>query len=211
MNKRNATTDKYQKLYASLRFERSGLFKFIQETYHPSQVLYPGCSIHLTPAFYFPHVIFVDHDPAAMEFFSDQQTVRELVDRQRQYRRSPYIQFIYQDFTQPLPLLPNQFDLLLGLFVRGAGTACLPYLQAGGLYLTNNHQGDARDAFQDSRLSLVAVVQTRRGKYQPVEFNPDEPFQAGRQARRSKRYLRQTGSGDEYIENESYYVFRRVK
>ncbi len=208
---RTTHSDPFDKLYTSLRFEREGLFEFIQDTYHPTEVLYPGCAVHLTPAFYFPYVVFVDQDAAAQAFFAEHEGIRALVMRRRTYRRSPFVQFIFQDFTQPLPLPPNQFDLLLGLFVRGVARACLPHLRLSGLYLSNNHQGDAEEALQDERLSLLAVLQRRQGKYRAVEYDPARPFQVSRGASRAKRYLRNTGHGVEYLEQENYYLFKRVK
>lgn len=210
MKNSQSTLHKYQKSYADLRFERDGLFNFIQENYHPQEVLYPGCSVHITPAFFFPYVIFVDQDPAALDFFSDRDNILELVKRRRTYRRSPYVQFIYQDFTQPLPLPQNQFDLLLALFTRGVSKACRIYLKKGGLYLTNNHQQDVVEAFRDNEFTLIAVVQEHQGKYQFSDIDLSEPFKVSSHTRQSKRYLRQTSGGVEYIENESYYIFRRV-
>ncbi len=211
MNNSTVILARYQQAYADLGFERSGLFKFILQQYHPQQVLYPGCSIHLTPAFYFPHVIFVDQDPQAMDFFSNQEMVSGLVRRRRIYRRMPYFQFLFQDFTQPLPLLENQFDLLLALYTGGVSPACKSYLNKGGYYLTNNHQDDALTAFQDDALALIAVVREHQGKYRCVDFDPRQPFKDEKRASQSKRYLRQTSRGIEYIENERYYIFRRVK
>jgi hypothetical protein len=111
-----AITDRYQTQYVDLRFERSGLFELIQERFHPREFLYPGCSVHITPAFYFPHVVFVDQDPVAAAFFSDCESLVALVTRQRHYPRSPYIRFIAQDYTAPLPIRRGQFDLLLAPF-----------------------------------------------------------------------------------------------
>ena len=211
MNDSKAILARYQQAYADISFERGGLFKFILQQYHPQEALYPGCSIHLTPAFYFPHVIFIDQDPQAMHFFSNQETVNDLVNRRRVYRRRPHIQFIFQDFTRPLPLIENQFDLLLALYTHGVAQACKSYLKMGGYYLSNNHQHDAEEAFQDDALALSAVVQKHQGKYRGVDFDPLHPFEVSKRASQSKRYLRQTSQGVEYIENESYYIFRRVK
>ena len=211
MNDSKTILARYQQVYVDLDFERGGLFKLIQQQYHPQQVLYPGCSIHLTPAFYFPHVIFVDQDPKANDFFSNQELVYDLVSRRRVYQRRPYIQFIFQDFTQPLPLLDNQFDLLLALFTGGVSQACKSYLKLGGHYITNNHQDDALTAFQDDDLALVAVAQEHQGKYRCVDFDPRQPFKVEKNISQSKRYLRQTSQGVEYIEKESYYIFRRDK
>ncbi len=211
MSSSKATIDKYQRLYVDLRFERGGLFELIQEKYHPTEVLYPGCSIHITPAFFFPYVVFIDQDPAAMTFFSTHELVLDLVRRHRKYRRSPYIRFISQDFTKPLPVPKNQFDLILALYAGGVSKACRSYLKIGGLLLTNNHQNDAVEATQDNELVLIAIVQKRQGKYRLIDKERGESLKIRNQTSQSKRYLRQTDSGVEYIENESYYIFKRTR
>ncbi len=211
MNDSKAIADRYQKQYVDLRFERGGLFELIQERYQPEEVLYPGCSIHITPAFFFPHVVFVDQDPAATEFFSSHEMVLALVKRHRSYRRAPHIQFISQDFTRPLPVPEDQFDLLLALFAGGVSKACRPYLKMGGLLLTNNHQNDAVEAARDDELALIATIERRQGKYRLVEKESDEILNSSGHAGRSKRYLRKTNGGVEYIENERYYLFKRTR
>ena len=199
----------YQKQYADLRFERANLFKLIQEKYHPTEVLYPGCSIHITPAFYFPHVIFVDKSPEAVKFFANQKSVYELIARRRAYKRKPYFRFIAQDFTQPLQTPEKQFDLVMAIFTGGVTRACKRYLKTGGLLLTNNHQNDALEAAQESDLSLIADIQFRRGRYQLTENNSSSPIKINSQRSLTKNYLRQTSNGVEYIENEIYYLFKR--
>jgi len=206
-----ATLGKYQKLYADLRFERSDLFELIQAQYHPMEVLYPGCSIHITPAFFFPHVVFIDKHRDALEFFSDHELILDFIRRHRKYRRTPHIQFISQDFTKPLPLRKKQFDLVLALFTGGVSQACKAYLKMGGLILTNNHQNEALEATQDNELSLIAFIQKRQGKYRLTDIESGQSLKIKSQTSRSKHYLRQTTSGVEYIENESYYVFKRIR
>ena len=211
MNKSKTTVDEYQKIYAALRFERSGLFELILEKYHPTEVLYPGCSSHITPAFFFPHVVFVDQNPEAMAFFSDHENILDLVMRQRRYRRKPYIQFIFQDFCKPLAVRKDQFDLVLALFTGGVARACKAYLKPGGLLLTNNHHDDAVEAAQDDELALTGMVEMRNGKYRLMNREAGEELTVMSQASRSKRYLRQTSRGAEYIENECYYIFKKSR
>lgn len=212
MNQNNTTIASYQKTYVAPKFERGALFAFMQKRYPLREVLYPGCSVHITPAYYFPHVVFVDQSPTAAEFFSDQETLLELIGRHRRYPRSPYIRFIAQDFTTPLPVARNQYDLLLALFTGGVSQACQGYLKIGGYVLTNNHQNDAIAAARDQELSLVGSIRKSGKQYQFVEREKTEGLLRSRQDhRRSKRYLRQTSSGVEYIENEVYYLFKKVR
>lgn len=197
----------YRKIYDDLRFERSGLFALLQEEFHPGQVLYPGCSVHLTPAFYFPHVVFVDRAPATRDFFSAREALLDLVNRRKIYRRTSHLEFIQQDFTLPLPFAPGQFDLVLALWTGGVAKACSNYLKVGGLLLTNNHKNDAVEASLDDGLALLAVIQQRQGKYQRLAPHPPSP--SGRGNRLAKCYLRHTGREIEYVEDECYYLFQR--
>jgi len=90
--KNDSTIDLYRKYYGDFEFERVGLFKFISENYACGEVLYPGCFIHITPSFYFPHVVYVDKDPVAVDFFTNQVDILQFVNRKKKYKRSAYIQ-----------------------------------------------------------------------------------------------------------------------
>lgn len=211
MQNSTAPIEQYQKMYVDLDMERRGLFALIREKYQPKEVLYPGCSIHITPAFYFPHMVFVDHSPTAKTFFANLDTLHEFVSRHRNYRRTPFLQFIAQDFTQPLPVRKNQFDLLLALFAGGITQACKAYLRVGGLLLTNNHQNDAADAIRDQELAPVAIIEHQQDRYRLTYPRPGQTLELKGQASRPKRYLRPRSTGVEYIENERYYLFERTR
>jgi hypothetical protein len=196
----------YQNYYAKLNFERAGLFEAMRDSYQCRDVLYPGCSVHITPSLYFPHVVYVDQSQAAAEFFANEASLLEYLSRHKHYKPSAYVRFIQQDYSQPLPLREGTFDLLLSLFAGGIARSCVQYLKPGGLLLTNNHQGDAVDANQE--LYLKAIVRFQKGKY-AIQEDPNKgklPAQ-----KRNSNDLRQANQGIEYIENELYYVFERVR
>jgi hypothetical protein len=211
MSKGTPKADPYQANYVDLGFERLGLFDLLARLYHPVQVLYPGCSTHLTPAFFFPYVVFVDRDPTAEAFFSDQAAILDLVKRKKRYRRAPYIQFFCQDFTQPLPLPPNQFDLLLALFTGGVAKACKAHLKSGGWLLTNNHHQDASDTAQDPGYRLSTIITMRQGKYQAREAEAGDLLELAKESGGTMRYLRQTSAGILYIESVTYYLFTKAR
>ena len=190
MSTKNTTIEWYKKQYVSTLFERAGLFKFILEEYHPQEVLYPGCAIHVTPAYFFPHVVFVDQDSETSTFFSNQETIRDWINRHKKYQRSTYIRFINQDFSKPLPVRQCEFDLLIALYTGGVFKACTTYLKVGGVLLTNNHQNDAVEAAQDDGLSLIAIVRMRGGKYQYVDAKPVLYMKSKSHENRPKRYLK---------------------
>jgi hypothetical protein len=211
MSNSNATIERFQKQYVATHFERADLFKFILEEYHPREVLYPGCAIHITPAYFFPHIVFVDQDSEASKFFSNQEAILDWVNRHKKYQRSSYIQFINQDFTKPLPVRNGEFDLLLALYTGSVSKACTTYLKVGGVLLTNNHQNDAVEAAQEDELSLIAIVRMRGGKYQYLDAKPGQYLRRKSQESRPKRYLKRISNGVKYVENESYYIFKKVR
>ncbi|HEX2998135.1 MAG TPA: hypothetical protein VHP14_25145 [Anaerolineales bacterium] len=199
----------YKTQYADLHFERAGLFKVLHEKYHSRNVLYPGCSVHITPSLYFPHVVYVDQSEAARQFFADEKLLLEFVNRHKQYKPSAHIRFILGDYSESLPLMEGKFDLLLSLFAGGIAKACAKYLRPGGLLLTNNHQGDARQAASDPGLRLRAVIQFQKGSYSVQE---DDLGKVKIPAQKpDNRYLRRVSQGAEYIESEIYYVFERFQ
>jgi len=201
--------DLYQKHYVDMQFERAELFEAIKEKFGGSQALYPGSSVHITPSFFFPHVVYVDQHPTAQQFFADIEPILDYINRHKRYKRSAYIRFIAQDYFRPLPLQEAEFDLLICLYAGGASLACKNYLRAGGILLTNNHHDDAVEATRTDEFQLIAVVQYRNGKYRFVEDSLNPSLISSGKAAKSKRYLRQTNQGVAYIENEDYYIFRK--
>ena len=155
MGRVKRSLSQYHKIYVEPLFERSGLFAFLNQNCQIREVLYPGCGIHITPAFFFPHLVFVDQSEEAIKFFAKEGEIVQEIQRRKTYRRSPYIQFITQDYTKKLPMRENQFDLLLSLFAGKISENCTAYLKQGGFLLTNNHHGDAVDASKNTALTFL--------------------------------------------------------
>ena len=93
-----------------------------------------------------------------MQFFADEQDVLDYVRGRKHYKQQPYIRFIEQDYTTPLPLRENSYDLLIALYATGAAEACHAYLKSGGLLLSNNHHDDAGQALRSGDYDLVAAM-----------------------------------------------------
>lgn len=189
--------DSYNLLYKAMDFERLGLFRLVVETYRCREVLYPGSSVHVTPSFVFPHVVYVDKSAEAKRFFAAHEKVLDFVTRNREYKRKPFIQFLYQDYSESLPLRAESFDLLLSLFAGNITEFCATYLRMGGLLLTNRHEEAV------SNFKLIAVIRCEGGKYQIVS-EADIPAKEA-----VKRYLRQSHRGLEYAENTSYLILEK--
>jgi hypothetical protein len=198
----------YETQYIELGFERAGLFKSIRDQFPCREVLYPGCSAHITPSLYFPHVVFVDKSETAAQFFADEKHLLDFVKRHKHYRQSAYIRFIHQDYSQSLPLRKGSFDLLLALFAEGIARSCAQYLKPGGVLLTNNHQGGAVDAFNDRKFELIGKVHFQKGGYRISEASNGITLPAHR---RNNNFLKQVNESVQYVENEIYYVFERSR
>ncbi len=205
---RSNVWEQYQKYYVAFQFERAGLFKLIQEHFSCVEVLYPGCSYHITPSFYFPHLVYVDQSHAAATFFADHAAVLEVINRHKTYKRSPFIQFIGQNYGEPLPLKQESFDLLLALYAGAIVQPCTPYLKRGGLLLTNNHQADAQHAAAHPDLTFVAAIEYRAGAY-ILNTTPQASFNTGRGRKSKPRAMEQTSRGLLYRESATYYLFQR--
>jgi hypothetical protein len=110
----------------------------------------------ITPSFFFPHVVYVDNDPAAETFFSGTGDLLEFINRNKTFARSVYLSFLCLDYTEPLLFPENSFALLLSLYAPGVALTCRPYLASGGYLLTNHHQDDAGQVAQ-AGYTLIAV------------------------------------------------------
>lgn len=196
--------DLYQKYYAVLQFERSGLFGLIRDVYHCNQVLYPGSFVHITPSLYFPHVVYVDRHPEAQRFFADVESVARFVERNKHYRQSAYLRFIDQDFTTPLPLLDETFDLLISIFADGVIAACKRYIRPGGLALSNR-----RLEAKEGDFELLSVIRFQGGKYRLIEG--EQALQIAKKSRKQSNSndLRQGERGLEYAENQTYCLLSK--
>lgn len=164
-------------------------------------VLYPGSSIHVTPSFFFQHVVYVDRSELSRTFFAQPRAVLELVSAQKRYKQRPFVRFVDQDFTGELPVPDESFDVLLSLYAGGISRACARYLKLGGLLFTNDHHGDARDAAQIPGIELQAVFHDRRGKIHVEEGDV-------------AAYLVPTGSEravPRTAAKADYYLFRRAR
>lgn len=208
--KKAGIADPYDRFYTSMNFERSGLFEAIKDKYGCSSVLYPGCSIHITPSFYFQHVVYVDVSEAAREYFRDLDNIQNIVKGSKKYKQPAFIQFLNQDYTQPLPIRENNYDLLLAIYAPGITKACKKYVKPGGIIVTNNHLGDALDAIEDSSLVPEALIRKKGKKYMIEEAARDKFMEALKRSTASTKGMRSTNTGMEYVDSESYYVFRKL-
>ncbi len=203
-------TDSYNRFYSALNFERAGLFELIKAEYGCNTVLYPGCSIHITPSFYFQHVVYVDISELAKEFFQDDQNILSIINSNKKYKQSAYIQFIHSDYTKKLSVRENNFDLLLSIYAGGITESCKKYIKPGGIIVSNNHHNDAQQALKDSSFRLEALIRRKGKKYHMENGTGEEMFKVLQEHSMPLRYMKNSSSGMKYVDNEYYFVFRKI-
>lgn len=200
----------YIKYYVDLNFDRAGLFELIKEKYECNTILYPGCSIHITPSFFFQHGVYIDISDNAKKFFSNTKEIISFVNSNKKYKQSAYIQFLNNDYTSQLPIRENNYDLLIALFAGGITLSCKKYVKVGGIILTNNHHGDALEALKDSSLFLDTVITKKGKKYEVNEKIKREDLAGFLKSAKSKKDMRNSNGGIKYIDNDLYLVFKRI-
>lgn len=203
-------TGSYNRFYSALNFDRAGLFELIKDEYGCSTVLYPGCSIHITPSFYFQHVVYVDISETAKEFFQDNQNILSIVDSNKKYKQSAYIQFIHNDYTKELPVRENNYDLLLSIYAGGITKSCKKYIKPGGIIVSNNHHKDAQQALGDSSVRLEALIRRKGNKYRIENGIGEKMLKALQEHSMPLKNMKNSSSGMEYVDNEYYFVFRKT-
>ncbi|NLT96305.1 MAG: class I SAM-dependent methyltransferase [Clostridia bacterium] len=207
--KHDGISGSYHRFYSALNFDRSGLFRLIKEEYGCDTVLYPGCSIHITPSFYFQHVVYIDISEKAKEFFQDKQNVQSFVNSNKKYKQSAYIQFIHGDYTKELPLREKNYNLLLSIYAGDIIKSCNKNIKPGGIIVSNNHHNDAQDALENSAVRLEALIR-RKGKiYQIENLTSEKILKKLKEHGKPQKSMRNSSSGLEYVDNEYYFVFRK--
>jgi hypothetical protein len=205
--KRSPDLELYQKYVVDMKMERTGLFDAVNRCYHPQTVLYPGCFVHITPSFYFPHVVYVDRNPDAQKFFYQEQGVLDIIASRCCYHRSPFMRFIAQDYMQPIPIMENSFDLLIALYAPKISTTCKQYLKPNGILLTNNRPDD--DAAHDPELQLIAVIHRKGSQYNICEEELDKYF-VPKPALTTRAHHTYGSQEKRYTHNADYYLFKRI-
>ena len=161
-------------------------------------VVYPGCSIHVTPSMYFRHVTYVDRSDRSAQFFTDEPGVAKVIADRSHHSKAPHVQFIHQDFTEPLPVREASFCLPLALYTPGVARATARYLRVGGLLVMDNHRVEAADAMRERNLNLIGSGRTGRIAVDLVSEAPDTP------PVETESPQNRSGAPD-------YYVFERIR
>ncbi|WP_445475441.1 hypothetical protein ACT9XH_01460 [Methanococcoides methylutens] len=200
----------YKQSYVDNNFERADLFKSLKKRFSINSALYPGSFVHITPSFFFPEVVYVDSDPRAKKFFEQTGPVADLVSKKKTYDTDAVFRIISSDYSKPLDIAENTFDLLISQYAGFVSQACKRYLRTGGILLANNSHGDAGMAFLDHDYEFIAVVYVKGGSYHITDRNLGSYFIPKKKIQVTKEYLEEIGKGIGYTKTANSYIFRRV-
>ncbi|MEN7547131.1 hypothetical protein AAG747_04385 [Rapidithrix thailandica] len=208
MKKMSDRIDLYNRYYTERNFDRAEVFLALREKYQIQDVLYPGSFVHITPAFIFPHVVFVDNDKNAKRFFNNLDQVKRIIEAKKDYTEEPTIEFLGQNYQAPLPLAENKIDLLISHYAGIISQPCKQYLRVGGLLLVNNSHADAGVAYLDKDYALIATIDPNR-KSSILETNLHQYFIPQKQPV-SINDLIISGKGIGYTKTADLYLFQRI-
>ena len=198
----------YQHYHAGRNDERLELFDVVQAEFGAESFLYPGCFVHVTPAFVMPNATFVDTDKRARTFFSDPHTL-SFVEESKRYRQQAKLQFLPRNYSEELPI-HRGYDLLISQYAGFVSESCKRYLRKGGVLLSNNSHGDASLASIDKDFRLVAVIQRREEHFWISTTQLDEYFVPAKQMEVTRELLHSTKRGIGYKRSAANYVFEKL-
>lgn len=174
--KENPVPVLYQKHFVEKQDERKQLFMKLAQKYHPAKGLYPGSFVHITPSFYIHDMTYVDMDARLPGFFRDEQLQRFL-EQQKQYPETPLAAWYQADFTKPLPLEAETYDMLFSFYAGFISRQCKTYLKPNGILVCNNSHGDASLAAVDPDYTLRGVIRRNGDAFSLSEQQLQEFFQ----------------------------------
>lgn len=191
--------------------DRSGLFAAVAKAWHPTRALYPGSYLDLSPSTAIPSVTYVDTDRRAARYFADAALVAAELAGHTLPGAGTEVAFLHLDYTDPLPLSPASFDLLISLFAGPVWEHCRHHLSPGGCLLANTSHGDASLAALDPTLRLAAAVHQRGGRYRLDTKDLDSYLVPRRPEAADPETIRREGRGVAYTRTAFAYVFEAVE
>lgn len=207
------SADLYATYHIDRDDERAKLFAVVAGEYHPSNGLYPGCFVHVTPSFYVERMVYVDSDLRAERFFDSGEAL-QLVAQRKEYQGNAEITFYRQDYTKPLKLQEGTIDLLISQYAGFISEHCKRYLRSGGILIANNSHGDAGLAACDPDFELAGVIHRRGERFRLSHDELSEYFipksnRLPTDRDELRKYIKELGRGIGYTKTATDYLFRR--
>jgi hypothetical protein len=192
------------------RGDRHRLFSAVARSVDAATVLYPGSWCDVAASFVWPSVTYVDLDRRAGRFFDDVDGVRQIIAGQDGSPAEPQLRFLHADYTEPLPVELESFDLLVSLYAGPVSRHCTEYLRVGGTLLANPSHGDVALASIDSRYELVGVVRSTSADHRVSIDDLASYLVPKRSVEVTVDLIERTHRGVAYTRSPFAYLFRRV-
>lgn len=189
--------------------DRWRLFSAVARAVDATTVLYPGSYVDIAPSFVFESVTYLDMDKRTQRFFADVDGVREIITA-HDGPSDPEVSFIHADYTDPLDLPEQHFDLLVSLYAGFISAHCTEHLKVGGTLLVNPSHGDAAMASIDPRYELSGVVISRNGDYHGDTRDLSAHLIPKKPQTITVASLRASNRGVGYTKSAFAYLFTRV-
>lgn len=208
----NKNIQLYNKYHLDRDYESLGLFIALAEKYQISNVMYPGCFVHITPSFIFPRVVYVDNYRNTDKFYNDPE-VQKYVNKRKTYKQNAEVVFYKSDYNKKIPEKEKSFDLLISQYAGFISQPCKKYLKRGGIFVTNNSHGDASMAHLDKDFEFVGVYNRKTDKKFTIsDKNLKSYFIPKKKGINiSKAYLEKIQRGIGYTKTPSGYIFKKIK
>jgi len=189
--------------------DRKRLFTAVHDAGCGPTVLYPGSYVDIAASMTFPSVTYVDTDRRAARFFTDTDTISDIIVSEG---GSPIaeVAFIHGDYTTELDLDHESFDLLVSLYSGFVSEACTDYLRVGGVLLVAPSHGDTAMASIDPRYTLSGVVLSRSGGYRVHTDSLNSYLQPMREMTITSEMLHVRRRGIPYTRSAFAYLFSRT-
>lgn len=196
---------KEYKDYAFKIGDRKTLYKAVAKKYDIRNAIYPGSYIDIAPSLVIPKVTYIDSFKGAVKFFKHMEIIKEYIEQNKEYSDSCEINFIRQDYTQPLEI--EQADLIISQHAGFVGQETRHLLKIGGILLCNDSHGDATLAKQDKEYEFIGIVD-RENRIKTKDL--DKFFNLPKQRAVNLEMVREKMKGLKYTLNAENYLFRRI-
>lgn len=185
---------------------RKSLYKVVVKEYGINTAIYPGSHIDIAPSIVIPKVTYIDNFKGAISFFKHMDTIKEYIEQNKEYEDECEIDFMGQDYTQPLKI--EEVDLIISQYAGFVGQATKQALKVGGILLCNDSHGDATLARFDEDLELIGIM----GNENKIQNkNLEEYFILPMGKTIDLEIVRKKMKGLKYKLVAENYIFRKIK
>ncbi|QMT16801.1 hypothetical protein H1Q58_12610 [Planococcus maritimus] len=195
--------EEYQE-YIRKTGDRKALYKAVAKEYGVQKAIYPGSFIDISPSLVIPEVNYIDNFKGAIRFFKQMDGIQNYIEQHKEYPEACKIDFIGQDYTEPLRI--EQVDLIISQYAGFVGQETKRYLKPDGILLCNDSHGDATLARFDEDFELIGIVS---GNNEIEEGELERYFKLPKEKPIDLKLVKDKMKGLAYSAAAENYLFRK--